>query len=341
MEINLVPGIKKQLLKTQHLRRLVIFIIAATFIVLGVVIIVLFSVLGWQKSADSRLDTDIEVAYNQFANTPNTDASLTIQNQLNNLNKVFAEKMETSRIFSILDVVLPNTSEKVMLSNLKIDFDKNLINVEGQATSASSNDYKALEAFEQTVVRTYFDYGRYVDKDGNYIPTKDITEVLEDGSIYGVYEKKTCTLETNGDGSQIENCNTIDTIKIKRYMTADELKDAEYYFESVCDGKENVSGDGKINITSSCQLVPKGVDIIDRTAGRNSATNQVVLRFNGRMTIDPNVFLFANKHMMILSPARQIVTDSYTQIRDMFEEPAKDCAEGDAECQTEEENYGQ
>ena len=58
----------------------------------------------------------------------------------------------------------------------------------------------------------------------------------------------------------------------------------------------------------------------------------LVLRFTATVKLDANVFKFVNKHMRVVGPSRQNVTDSYTQIRDMFTEEAADCAPGDTQC---------
>ena len=57
-----------------------------------------------------------------------------------------------------------------------------------------------------------------------------------------------------------------------------------------------------------------------------------MLRFNATITLDENVFLFVNKHMMAISPTSQNVTDSYRQVEGMFAERAADCADSDVVC---------
>jgi hypothetical protein len=340
-EVNLVPEVKRELLRAHSLRKAVTSIsILAVAIGVGVVLI-LGAVVGTQQVLSANRNTEMQSEYDKFMQSSNINASLTIQNQLDQLQKVYDGKKEVSRIFSVLDVILPANEERVTLSDMDISFVNNSILVEGQAQSASLNDYKALQAFEAIVQRTTFDYGRYYDKNGNVIPTIDITEVVEGGSVYGVYTPTACTNEKQEDGTTQEVCKPGESVKIKRYATDEQRQKQDgYYFESACGAYEVVAANGAKRVQSSCNLSTDGLQVTDRTSGRNTTSNDVVLRFDGKLTIDERVFEFNNKHMYIIGPERQNVTDSYDQIRDMFEEKASDCASDDAQCIKEGSNYG-
>ncbi len=60
--------------------------------------------------------------------------------------------------------------------------------------------------------------------------------------------------------------------------------------------------------------------------------------FSAVITFNEEVFKFLNKHVLVIGPTRQNVTDSYTQIRDMFTERAAECAPDDAQCLEEVQN---
>ncbi len=55
----------------------------------------------------------------------------------------------------------------------------------------------------------------------------------------------------------------------------------------------------------------------------------MVLRFSTAVVVNEEVFKFMNKHMRVIGPSRQNVTDSYTQIREMFTDRARDCSPND------------
>lgn len=82
---------------------------------------------------------------------------------------------------------------------------------------------------------------------------------------------------------------------------------------------------------NTCMLVPDGLRVTSSSNGRDDSDN-LVLKFDAQLTIDPEFFAFRNKHMMAISPSGQNVTDSFIQIGGMFAQEARDCEPGDAEC---------
>lgn len=112
------------------------------------------------------------------------------------------------------------------------------------------------------------------------------------------------------------------------------------HFESSCYSRSGEEKDNVITWTetnSDCLVVPDGADgitITDSSNGRDSDDN-LVLRFSASINLNPEVFSFKNKHVLMVGPSGYInVTDSYTQIQNMFGERATDCETGDASCYT-------
>ena len=112
------------------------------------------------------------------------------------------------------------------------------------------------------------------------------------------------------------------------------------HFESACityagDNSSNATEPKWTSTNDSCLLVPNGTDgisIPESSNGRDSG-NELVLRFNATITLDPEVYSFTNTHMLAIPPSgRYNVTDSYVQIQAMFGERAADCAEEDTDC---------
>lgn len=108
-----------------------------------------------------------------------------------------------------------------------------------------------------------------------------------------------------------------------RYASADAEKVRGYYFESKC---LQYNSEGKFDEAATletCPLLSEEPYIGDSAYGRDSDEN-MVLSFSSTLTITHAVFLSSNKHMMIIGPTRQNVTDSYIQISGMFTEAAHD-----------------
>lgn len=124
------------------------------------------------------------------------------------------------------------------------------------------------------------------------------------------------------------------------YMSLDGDISGVAHFESDCTTYTGVENEitGEINWSSAndeCLLVPDGIDgirISDSSNGRGSS-DELVLRFSASISINSEVYDFANHHMLAVAPSgRYNVTDSYVQIQNMFSERAADCDSGDTAC---------
>lgn len=183
-EINLVPAVKYQLIKAQKVRNRVLFsCIVISCTALGV-ILVLFSIKSGQDIAMSSQDRRLEKLSEKLNSYSELDSLLTIQNQLDRYNKIIENRRAIPRIFGAVGVMLPQIGGTVQLSELRVDVDTNIVTMEGQADANTEPliDYRVLEAFKKAVGLTKYDYGRYVDADGNEIPTQCIKESNGEGS---------------------------------------------------------------------------------------------------------------------------------------------------------------
>lgn len=124
------------------------------------------------------------------------------------------------------------------------------------------------------------------------------------------------------------------------YMSLDGDISGVAHFESDCTTYTGVENGitGEIDWSSAndeCLLVPDGIDgirISDSSNGRGSS-DELVLRFSASISINSEVYDFANHHMLAVAPSgRYNVTDSYVQIQNMFSERAADCDSVDTAC---------
>lgn len=185
-EINLVPDIKLQMIKMQKIRNLVFFIcIVVTAAVIGIVFL-LSAIVGGQSLAMNGQDKRLKDMSEKIVGYEGLNEFLTIQDQLSKLAKISDSRKMLSRTFSILNVMLPQGADSVTISELNIDLDTNTLAFDGQADAGEEPliDYRVLEAFKKGVALTKFDYGRYVDANGEVIPTRCIEESTKEGEIY-------------------------------------------------------------------------------------------------------------------------------------------------------------
>ena len=130
-EINLVPDVKAELLNKQKLRNLVILICIIVAIACGAVIVILLGFTGTQALILNELDTeaicrttgpnrDVSKCDSKYGTAilkyENFEELLTIQDQMHNITLLNNEKIKMSRLFPILDVILPTGENTVKIS---------------------------------------------------------------------------------------------------------------------------------------------------------------------------------------------------------------------------------
>ena len=372
-EINLVPDIKSEMIKALKLRNLIFFICIAVASA-SVVITVIFGLImgGQQLALDSKKTTldSLSAKLNSYSDLKDF---LTIKDQLGNLSTLFSNKTVLSRTFNILSALLPTGADTITISELNVSLtgDQPTFTFDAQANAGKEPfiDYNVLDSFKKSMKYMRYDYGRYVDKEGNEIPAYCMIESGQDGAIFndesrGIY----AYWMINAEG-----CNPSEDVKANAYNT--EIYDGDiavriwrtpqyddWYKEKQVEGQPYMSLDGQISgvehfesacttytgntnrdsskptwtqKNESCLLVPSGDDgisITDSSNGRDS-DDELVLRFSSTISLAPEVYNFNNPHMMAIAPSgRRNVTDSYVQIQAMFGERAKDCAKDDTTC---------
>lgn len=182
-EINLVPEVKMKMIKSLKMRNLIIF---ACIVIAGVsagIVAILGSVVTGQNVAMGNQDQRLELMSSKINSFEGLEEYLTIQDQLGNISTINENKKVLSRIFSFLTVMLPNEPDRITISELNIDLEDNTIDFTGQADAGVEPfiDYRVLEAFKKSVMLVKYDYGQYVDKDGNEIPTRCMVEANAEG----------------------------------------------------------------------------------------------------------------------------------------------------------------
>lgn len=381
LEINLVPDIKGEMIKTLKRRNLVFFI-SIVVAAASVGVTAIFGVIagGQQIAIDSKNKTidNLSSKINSFSDLGDY---LTIKDQLSGISDLTDNKVVTSRIFNILSALLPTGADTITISELTLNLEgeQPTLSLEAQANAGSEPfiDYNVLDAFKKSMQYMSYDYGNYIDKEGNTIPAYCMVEVGSDGATFtdaskGIY----AFWRINNEG-----CNPSDTVKADSYTLEDyegeqvvriwrtpqytdwyketEIANQPYmsldgtisnvaHFASSCiaysgDNTQN-SASPKWNSINQCSLVhddsesTDGIVIHESSNGRDTS-NELVLRFSSTIYLDQAVFMFNNHHMLAIAPSGyRNVTDSYVQLQAMFTQRATDCAEDDLTCNNNTEN---
>lgn len=160
IEINLIPDIKQELIRAQRIRSTVITV--SIFIGIASIAVVVLSALyvfGAQMVRNNLADDAIKQGGSTLANVTDLSKTLTIQNQLTKISALNNSKKIDSRIFDVLNAIIPPKPNDVQISTLTVDSASNTVTIDGQA----QNSYAAVEVFKKTIDGAKF---RYTDTSG-------------------------------------------------------------------------------------------------------------------------------------------------------------------------------
>ncbi len=179
IEINLIPDVKRQLIQAVRVRTTVIsFAIVASLVAVAVIVLLAIYTFGVQTVQVGIASQQITDKNKELKSVKDLSKILTIQNQLTKVNQLNDGKQVDSRIFQILESIIPPSPDNVQISSLVIDAEEGTLNIEGQAPSG----YKALETFKKTVG---FAQLRYIDEDKK-TQTEPLASEIDTGDVsYG------------------------------------------------------------------------------------------------------------------------------------------------------------
>ena len=172
IEINLLPSVKRELLKTRAMRNRVISI---SFLVGGasiVAVVVLALVLGSQIAGEAVQNGVIKDRNDKLMAVEDLNKVVTIQNQLTKINEQHSRKKINSRIFDVVTAVNPVVPNNVSFSDIKVNPESKTITLEGSAV----NSYSALETLKKTILNT-----KVQTTDGDKSSEVSLTKEIKDG----------------------------------------------------------------------------------------------------------------------------------------------------------------
>ena len=224
LEINLVPDIKNEMIKTLKLRNLILYlcIIVASA---SVAIVFLFGVIvGGQQIAINNKKKLLETFSSKLNSYSDLNEFLTIKDQVDNIASITSNKKVASRTFDILLAMIPtNSPDSIEISELKIDLSKDdpTFTLEAQANAGQAPfiDYNVLDSFKKSMEYLRYDYGQYVDNDNNAIPAYCMIEKDSDGAYFIDQDTKSLYAYWN---ILAEGCNSFSESELKKSQTGDD-----------------------------------------------------------------------------------------------------------------------
>lgn len=157
IEINLVPDVKQELIHAQQVRSTVIsFSIVISIIAAGVVALLAVYVFGVQAVRSNLADTEITKDANQLKGVSDLGKVLTIQNQLTKIDQLHDNSFVQSRVFDMLNSIIPPAPSSVTISDLVVSTDDGTVTLQGQSGATSS--YTAVDTFKKTIAGANVSY---------------------------------------------------------------------------------------------------------------------------------------------------------------------------------------
>jgi hypothetical protein len=297
-EINLVPQIKRDALRTQKIRNIVIFCCIILAVGCGILLTIFGTTYGVQRAITASRTNQIRENFDELEEIGDLRYYLTIQNQLAELNEIAQQKSVFSRVLNIVSDIIPRDNNgDPLIQFTELNYNVNDFRVSFDAQSI--HGFPALNALERTMELLHFDFGVYRGPDGSEVQV--IREGIntdpdspQRGIIYGVVLAQ--------DGSEIR-------------IYRDRRDYHGFHFDSAC-----LAADG---ITSHCKLIPD-----DSIAEDSAPTFEIgaggtpTLRFRLSFSIAPEALNIQSRFVRVLGITRQDVTDSFLQINNNWFAPA-------------------
>lgn len=342
-EINLVPDIKGEMIKTLKLRNFIFFLC----IVVGAVSLSLTAIFalvagGQQLALDSKKATLTNLS-KKLNSYNDLNEFLTIKDQVSNISTLTGNKKVLSRTFNILSALIPTGADTITVSELNVNLTdaQPTFSFDAQANAGKEPyiDYNVLDSFKKSMQYMRYDYGNYVDKNGATIPAYCMIESGSDGATFadsskGIYAFWTINAEgcnpspdTKTSDYTTEDYNGTEVVRIWRtpqysdwykqtevagqpYMDLNGQISNVQHFESACitytgNIGQNSTTPKWIESNESCLLVPGGIDGIRVSDSSNGrgAGDELVLRFSAVISLAPEVYNFTNSHVLAIAPS--------------------------------------
>lgn len=171
IEINLIPDVKLELLKARRQQRNIISLAILVSMAAGALVVLLaFYVFVVQTVALGLANNAVKSEYAELSKVQDLSKTLTIQNQMTQISTLHSNKLVGTRVFELLDTIVPTGTNKISVTSFTLDTDEGLITIEGEA----KNGFEALDVFKKTIAKTNF---TYVDGGGSQ------TVAILDGTI--------------------------------------------------------------------------------------------------------------------------------------------------------------
>lgn len=279
-EINLVPDIKNEFIKTLKFRNFVFFLCIVVASASTVVMLIFLSISGGQQGFIAAKQGTISLLEKKITGYSELSDFLTFRDQLGNISAITENKLMMSRIFNVLSAIIPRGEDTINISELSVELSNEEgipnFNFEAQADSSTPPyiDYIVLDSFKKSMNYMRYDYGEYVDKNGQTIPSYCMVEKSTDGSVFkdtqkGYYAYWLIQGEGCNPSAEDEEEETEDNTSDDDSLLEDDEENETETETSESNTKTETAGDNSANNLTKEQLSAKLGYVVEDYNGQN------------------------------------------------------------------------
>lgn len=141
VQINLLPDVKREYLKSQQVKHLFIMVaIVISIIAVSVLTLLYLYVQIAQPRHQKNIQSDIDKSITELKNKDNAVKIVTVQGVLEQIPGLEDKEMVTSRLFEYLNYFTPKT---VSYSAVRLDFATGTLDITGQTSSLEETNVLA------------------------------------------------------------------------------------------------------------------------------------------------------------------------------------------------------
>jgi Tfp pilus assembly protein PilN len=156
IQFNLLPDVKIAFIKAKKAKRVVMVIAGIAVVVSLGLLAIMFSAVTVQKNHIKDLNKEIKSNESSLSGTKDLAKILTIQNQLNSLPAIYAQRPVTSRLYTYIQATTP---KQISITKVDLEFEANTLEIEGTADTLES-----VNRYIDTIKFTTFTTVNTVDK---------------------------------------------------------------------------------------------------------------------------------------------------------------------------------
>ena len=181
VEINLLPDVKFELVKTRIMRRRITVMAMIVLVVsLAVTTFLALIAFGAQGVLMSVNEGRIKEQFDKYKSYENVNQIITIQNQLSKIDTLHQAKPTSSRLFNMMVSIIDGSGGSVKISRLQYDVSSGQVNLDGQA----EDGFVGLERIQKSILATQI----------LYVPKQQPTQVDSDTASNNVSGEQTALL---------------------------------------------------------------------------------------------------------------------------------------------------